>query len=62
MKKNIGLTDRLLRLGVAVLLLGMAWWWSSWILLLFSLFTFFEALASWCVIYQIIGKNSCPLK
>lgn len=60
MKKNIGKPGRLLRAGLAVVLLALAWWQSSWILLGFSLFTFFEALASWCLFYQILGKNSCP--
>jgi hypothetical protein len=60
MKKNIGTSGRLLRAGIGILLLGLAWWQSSWILLGFALFTFFEAFASWCIFYQIIGKNSCP--
>ncbi|KIA78209.1 MULTISPECIES: YgaP family membrane protein [Parachlamydia] len=60
-KKNIGTTDRLLRLSFGVVLLALAWWWSSWILLACALFCFYEALASWCVYYQLIGKNSCPI-
>jgi predicted anti-sigma-YlaC factor YlaD len=59
MKKNIGTADRLLRLAIAVILLLFAWWQSSWIALVFSLFTFYEALAGWCVLYQLLGKNSC---
>ena len=62
MRKNIGTTDRILRLVLAIILLALAWWWGSWILLAASLFTFYEAAASWCVLYQILGKNSCPLK
>lgn len=61
MKKNIGTFDRLIRLLFAVLLLAFAWWQSSWIALGFSLFTFYEALAGWCIFYQMIGKNSCPI-
>lgn len=62
MKKNIGFWDRILRFSIGLALLALAWWWSSWIVLGFALFTFYEALASWCILYQIIGKNSCPLK
>lgn len=62
MTKNIGTPDRLFRLAIAILLLIYAWWQSSWIALGFSLFTFYEALASWCILYQILGKNSCPIK
>lgn len=59
MKKNIDARGRLMRLAVAVLLLIYAWKQSSWVALGFSLFTFYEAAASWCILYQIIGKNSC---
>lgn len=62
MKKNIGKNDRLLRFGIGLLLLGYAWWQHSWIALGFALFTFYEALAGWCIMYQLLGKNSCPRK
>lgn len=62
MKKNIGTADRLIRLALAIILLFCAWWFSSWIALGLGLFTLYEAAASWCVLYQILGKNSCPLK
>lgn len=61
MKKNIGTSDRLLRLTLAVLILLFSWWQASWIALLVSLFVFYEALAGWCALYQILGKNSCPI-
>ena len=62
MKKNIGINDRILRLFFGIGLLALAWWQSSWILLAFSIFCFYEALASWCAFYQLIGKNSCPIE
>ena len=61
MKRNIGKKDRLLRFGIALALFAFAWWYASWIALLFALFTLYEAAASWCIIYQIIGKNSCSI-
>lgn len=64
MKKNIGTKDRLLRAGFGVILLVLAWWldnWVSWIVLLAALFTFYEAIASWCVVYHFLGKSSCPI-
>jgi len=60
-KKNIGNSDRLLRFILSILLLAYSWWQSSWIALGFGLFTLYEALAGWCVMYQLLGKNSCPL-
>ncbi|MCB1114522.1 MAG: DUF2892 domain-containing protein [Chlamydiia bacterium] len=61
MKKNIGLKDRILRLGIAVILLILSWTYESWILLLISLFTFIEVVFSWCAFYQLIGKNTCDI-
>ena len=59
-KKNIGKSGRLFRGLIGVGLLFYAWWAHSLIALIFALFVFFEAWFSWCVFYQLIGKNSCP--
>ncbi len=61
MKKNIGTQDRVIRFVMGLLLLFYAWWQSSWLALGFSLFTFYEALSSWCIVYQLLGKTSCPI-
>lgn len=61
MKKNIDTSGRWLRLGIGITLLIFAWWEKSWIALALALFTFYEAFASWCLLYQILGKNSCPI-
>lgn len=61
MRKNIGTSDRILRLVLGVLLALFALWQGSWMVLAFAIFTFFEALTSWCVAYQLLGKNSCPI-
>ncbi|OJV09472.1 MAG: hypothetical protein BGO14_02890 [Chlamydiales bacterium 38-26] len=61
MKKNIGTSDRILRLTIALIFFGLALWQKSWILALVGLFTLYEAAASWCVLYQLIGKNTCPI-
>ena len=62
MQKNIGTKDRVFRLGLSILLLSYAAWQWSLIALLCGLFTLFEALSSWCVLYQILGKTSCEVK
>jgi hypothetical protein len=61
LKKNINTPGRLLRLLIAILLLVYAVWQDSWVALIFSLFTFFEVLMSWCIIYQLFGINHCPI-
>lgn len=60
--KNLNTTGRVIRLSIGLLLLIYAYWQSSWIALVFSVFTLFEAYMSWCVIYHILGKTSCPIK
>lgn len=62
MKKNIGTPDRLLRLLLAIILLVLAYVKWSWILLIAGAFVLFEATFSWCIMYQLLGKNSCPRK
>lgn len=62
LKRNIGTSDRLIRFFLGVMLLLLAYVWQSWLLAGIALFTFFEALVSWCIVYQLIGKNSCPIK
>jgi hypothetical protein len=61
MKSNMGTTDRIIRLILAVFLLVYAYNQASWLAFGCALFTFYEAGASWCVLYQLIGKNTCPL-
>ena len=59
MNPNIGKTDPLIRLMMAILLLAYAYWQGSWIAIGFSLFTFYEVWAGWFAFYQLIRKNSC---
>ncbi len=61
MKSNMGTTDRIIRLVLAVFLLVYAYSQGSWLAFAGSLFTFYEAGASWCVLYQLMGKNTCPI-
>lgn len=60
-EKNIDNFGRLWRFLLGVALLAYAIWASSWLALIFALFCFFQALFSWCVMYQIFGWNSCPI-
>lgn len=60
MQRNIGTPDRLMRAALAALLFFFAWWWPSWIILGFAVLCLYEALAGWCIVYQLLGKNSCP--
>jgi hypothetical protein len=65
MKKNIGTPDRLLRLTMAVVVGAGILFTDSiimqGILAVVSLFILYEAVVGWCALYQLIGKNSCPI-
>jgi len=61
--KNMGKSDRLVRLVIAI---GLLVWaistsWSPW-LLFFSGFALFEAIFSWCGFYAVLGKTTCPVE
>jgi hypothetical protein len=58
--RNIGTLDRMIRLGVALLLFILAFLRSSWGLYGVGVFVLFEAVIGWCILYQILGKSSCP--
>jgi hypothetical protein len=60
-KENIDNTGRVLRLIIAIVLFILAIWQHSWILAAFGVFTLIEAYFSWCVFYQLMGWNSCPI-
>jgi Protein of unknown function (DUF2892). len=60
-KKNLGTSGKILRGILALLLFAYAFWAKSWIALIFAIFTLFEAFMSWCILYQLMGKNSCPI-
>ncbi len=60
--KNIGMRDRLLRLGIgiALIILAITTTWNPF-LIFFSGFCLFEAAFSWCGFYAAIGRTTCPM-
>ncbi len=62
MQKNIGAKDRIIRFIIANFLFAVAIWQNSWIIGFLALFVLYESLASWCLFYQLFGKNSCSIK
>jgi len=62
MQKNIGSGDRIFRFIIAILLFAYSFWQESLFATLLGFFVLYEALASWCAFYQLIGKNTCPIK
>lgn len=65
MKKNIGTTDRIVRLILGVLLFLVIGFTKNeivqWILFVASIFCVFQAIVGWCALYALLGKNTCPI-
>lgn len=62
MQNNVGHTDKLLRIGAAVILLGLGatgviGWWG-----LIGLVPLVTGLLNWCPAYRLLGINTCKLK
>lgn len=62
LQKNLNLSGRLLRGAFAVILFVLATIYSSYTLLFAAIFCLFEALFSWCALFQIFGINQCRIK
>ncbi len=59
--KNLNTSGRVIRfaLGVMLLLWAILTSWNP-ILIFLSGFALFEAIFSWCAVYQLMRKNTCP--
>ncbi len=67
MKKNIGTFDRVMLALTGIVLVALIVFvvmplWTKIILGIVAAFCFFQALMSWCLFYQLIGKNTCPVE
>ncbi len=69
MEKNIGFNDRMIRLSLGLLALLAAYfiairvnWIAGAIVALLGAFSIYEALVGWCIMYKILGINTCPVK
>ena len=62
MKPNIGTKDRIARLIIGVVLISLALIYKSAFMALGGLFSIYEAVSSWCVFYQLLGRNTCKVE
>lgn len=61
MKDNIGQRDRWLRIGMSLVLFAFSLWQHSLLAFLMAVFTLIEGVSGWCIMYQFLGINTCPV-
>ncbi len=68
MRRNIGPRDRMIRLGIGIVLAAAGIYvtykinvWAGALIVLAGAFSVFEALYGWCLLYALLGKNTCPV-
>jgi hypothetical protein len=62
MKKNVGTIDKTIRIIIAILLVGLAYFYSIWWLYLVALVPLITALFSFCPLYTLIKVNTAKKK
>lgn len=61
MKKNVGKTDKIIRIIIAIIIAGLGIYYQNWWGLL-ALLPLGTALFSYCALYALLGINTCPMK
>lgn len=61
MKKNVGKTDKIIRIIIALVIAGLGVYFKSWWGLL-ALLPLVTAITGFCGIYTLLGINTCPVK
>jgi len=60
MKKNIHPVERVVRVAVGLLLVGLAFWGPSNYWFLLGLIPLSTGLVGWCPPYAMLGISTCP--
>lgn len=61
MNKNVGKTDKTIRIILGLAILGIGYYFQSWWGLL-GLVPLFTALVGWCPLYCPLGMSTCASK
>ncbi len=61
MQKNIGSTDKIIRLIIAIFAAILGYLINPWFYVL-TVIALFTAFIGWCGLYQLLGINTCPIK
>lgn len=60
-RKNIGISDRIIRFILATGLIIYGIWSPSNFAIAAAGYVYYEAFAKWCGLYALFGKDTCPL-
>lgn len=61
MKKNVGKTDKVIRIIIGVLFIVAAYLWTWW-LLIPAFISIVTAFTGFCALYSLFGINTCKLE
>ena len=61
MKANVGKTDKIIRILIALIIAGLGIYYQSWWGLL-AIIPLATAISGFCGLYSLLGKNTCPAK
>lgn len=61
MQKNVGNTDRMIRIIAGIIILALGAYYGSWWGLV-GLIPLFTGITQSCVLYKMLGINTCKLK
>ncbi|HTZ10770.1 MAG TPA: DUF2892 domain-containing protein [Candidatus Margulisiibacteriota bacterium] len=61
MKKNIGATDRRIRLILGLLLIMAALYWKCWLCAIAGVILIITAAIGWCGLYKLLKINTCNI-
>lgn len=61
MKKNVGKTDKVIRIIIGILLIVAAYLWTWW-LLIPAFIAIVTAFTGFCGLYSLFGINTCKLE
>jgi len=65
MTKNIGTTDKIIRVIVGIAALAAGYFVGGWVLyagIVVAIAMFVTAAIGWCGLYALFGWNTCPMK
>lgn len=61
-QKNVGTTDRVVRLVLGIALIGAGWQMMTWWMMVVGVVVLATGLIGWCGLYSLLGVSTCGCK